>query len=74
MGKNLGLFGVSDAGSAKQWLQNHHDWIRAASHTAWGVFNFITFVYLLSLESFSRVPLCSPGEASFRGFFRNRPF
>ena len=39
MGKTLGLFGVPEAGSAKQWLGDHIDWIQAASHTAWGVFS-----------------------------------
>ncbi|KAH8893966.1 hypothetical protein GQ53DRAFT_644312 [Thozetella sp. PMI_491] len=37
MGKALGLFGVSEPGSAKRWLDHHHDWIRFASHTAWGI-------------------------------------
>lgn len=43
MGKTLGLFGVPEAGSAKQWLGDHIDWIQAASHTAWGVFSWVTF-------------------------------
>lgn len=36
MGHRMGLYGTVEAGSAKTWLDNHHSWIRAASHTAWG--------------------------------------
>lgn len=36
MGHRMGLYGAAEKGSAKTWLNNHHTWIRAASHTAWG--------------------------------------
>jgi len=43
MGKRMGLFGVSEAGSAQQWLDGHFDWTRAASQTAWGVFSWVSY-------------------------------
>ncbi|KAJ9129334.1 hypothetical protein NKR23_g12559, partial [Pleurostoma richardsiae] len=43
MGRRMGLFGVPAAGSAQQWLDDHTDWVKAASHTAWGVFCWVTF-------------------------------
>ena len=46
MGKNMGLFGVPESGSAQQWLDHHENWIRAASRTAWGVFNWVTYAML----------------------------
>lgn len=36
MGHRMGLYGAIEEESAKTWLDNHHNWIRAASHTAWG--------------------------------------
>jgi len=42
MGRRMGLFGVPAAGSAQQWLDDHTDWVKAASHTAWGVFCWVT--------------------------------
>lgn len=44
MGKSMGLFGVRKDASAQLWLNDDVDWIRAASHTAWGVFNWTTSV------------------------------
>jgi hypothetical protein len=39
MGTSMGLFGVDSVGSsARSWLDNYQDWIRAASQTAWGIF------------------------------------
>jgi hypothetical protein len=38
MGRRMGLYGATEESSAKHWLDNHHDWIRAASHTAWGAY------------------------------------
>jgi hypothetical protein len=39
MGSCMGLFGVaSGTSSARSWLNNYEDWIRAASQTAWGSF------------------------------------
>ena len=46
MGKDMGLFGVSEGDSAQQWLDHHTNWIRAASQTAWGVFNWVTYAML----------------------------
>jgi hypothetical protein len=46
IGKAMGLFGVySEAESANTWLVDQEDWRRAASYTAWGVFNFVTYVF-----------------------------
>ncbi|KAI1655065.1 hypothetical protein F4813DRAFT_382260 [Daldinia decipiens] len=40
MGKRMGLFGVgSENASALTWLDHHQDWLRAASHTSWGIFS-----------------------------------
>ncbi|KAI1393793.1 uncharacterized protein F4822DRAFT_25535 [Hypoxylon trugodes] len=40
MGKRMGLFGVgSENSSALAWLDHHQDWLRAACHTAWGIFS-----------------------------------
>ena len=50
MGKRMGLYGVSESGSAKQWLDDHVNWKKAASQTAWGVFNWVTYVLLVSLK------------------------
>ncbi|KAL1867156.1 hypothetical protein VTK73DRAFT_4318 [Phialemonium thermophilum] len=42
IGQRMGLFGVkSEADSATMWLDNHTDWIHAASQTAWGVFGWV---------------------------------
>jgi hypothetical protein len=48
IGKAMGLFGVcSEAESATAWLGDQEDWRRAASYTAWGVFNWVVYVYSL---------------------------
>jgi hypothetical protein len=45
MGERMGLFGVHlEAASASKWLDDHQDWVRAASHTAWGIFCWVTYV------------------------------
>jgi hypothetical protein len=44
MGHRMGLYGTVETGSAKTWLNNHHSWIRAASHTAWGGYCAATYV------------------------------
>jgi hypothetical protein len=51
MGQRMGLYGVSESESARGWLDNHHAWIRAASHTAWGAYNSAMYVH-------SRHPPC----------------
>ena len=51
MGKRMGIFGVSKDGSAQEWLDNHVNWIRAASQTAWGVFNWVTYVMVTSMQA-----------------------
>ena len=45
MGKAMGLFGVHGDMSATQWLGDHIDWTRAASQTAWGVFNLVRYEF-----------------------------
>jgi hypothetical protein len=42
IGRQMGLYGAVEQRSAKTWLDNHHAWIRAASHTAWGGYCAIT--------------------------------
>lgn len=43
LGRLMGLFDVrSEAESARTWLADHERWTRAASYTAWGVFNWIS--------------------------------
>lgn len=42
MGRRMGLYGATEDGSAKQWLDNHQEWIRSASHTAWGAYCAVT--------------------------------
>ncbi|KAK0377588.1 hypothetical protein CLIM01_05067 [Colletotrichum limetticola] len=47
LGKAMGLFNVqSEAESATVWLGGHTEWMRAASYTAWGVYNWVS-VYSL---------------------------
>ena len=46
LGKSMGLFGVPGSGSAQQWHDYRETWIRAASQTAWGVFNWVTYAML----------------------------
>lgn len=44
-GIRMGLFGVSsELGSASMWLGDLEDWSRAASYTAWGVYNWVSSV------------------------------
>lgn len=51
LGKLMGLFGVeSSAASANSWVDGHHDWNVAASYTAWGVFNWLSYVLLITSE------------------------
>lgn len=41
LGRLMGLFDVSSAQhSAAAWASRHEDWLRAASSTAWGAFNW----------------------------------
>ena len=40
MGQDLRLFGIAEP--ALDWLGHSHDWVRAAAHTAWGVYSFVT--------------------------------
>ncbi|KAJ1323561.1 transcriptional activator protein UGA3 [Microdochium nivale] len=41
LGRLMGLFDVSSAQhSAAAWASRHEDWLRAASSTAWGTFNW----------------------------------
>lgn len=42
IGCRMGLYGAVEETSAKTWLDDHHSWIRAASHTAWGGYCSIT--------------------------------
>jgi len=45
MGVDMGLFGVSsELESATVWLDDDEEWIRAASYTAWGVYNWVSSV------------------------------
>lgn len=45
VGRAMGLFGVQPGRpSANSWLDGYHDWRIAASYTAWGVFNWVSFV------------------------------
>lgn len=48
MSKRMGLYGATEEGCAKQWLDNHQEWIRAASHTSWGAYCAITYVLTVS--------------------------
>lgn len=42
MGKQMGLFSVASEGvSPISWLNNHPKWRKAASYTAWGVYNWV---------------------------------
>ncbi|KAB5531442.1 hypothetical protein GE09DRAFT_1252159 [Coniochaeta sp. 2T2.1] len=64
MGRRMGLYGAVEDGSAKTWLDNHHSWIRAASHTAWGGYCSATHHYLhYQTPVVERPPLLPiPGE------------
>nr|XP_036587345.1 C6 transcription factor [Colletotrichum truncatum]KAF6798287.1 C6 transcription factor [Colletotrichum truncatum] len=45
LGRLMGLFNVrTEEESARSWLEDHNDWIRAASYTSWGVFNWVSLV------------------------------
>lgn len=51
LGKRMGLFDVRlERESALLWLDDHEDWKRAASYTAWGIFNWVAFVSPLTLN------------------------
>lgn len=42
LGCRIGLFGVQKIDSARNWLDDHINWVRSASYTAWGTFCLIT--------------------------------
>lgn len=45
LGKLMGLFDVaSEETSAMSWAQQHPEWLRVASCTAWGTFNWMRYV------------------------------
>ena len=45
IGTSMGLFGVeTELESAATWLDSMEHWNRAASYTAWGVYNWVSFV------------------------------
>ncbi|KAK2753011.1 fungal specific transcription factor domain-containing protein [Colletotrichum kahawae] len=47
LGRSMGLFDVKEEKhSAIQWLRGHTVWTRAASCTAWGVFNWVSLLSL----------------------------
>ena len=47
IGQRMGLFDAGSRGaSAAWWLEGHDDWTKAASYTAWGVFNWAALVKL----------------------------
>jgi hypothetical protein len=47
IGKGMGLFNArSESQSANTWLDDDEDWRRATSYTAWGVFNWVVYVFL----------------------------
>ncbi|KAH8125656.1 hypothetical protein LI328DRAFT_151772 [Trichoderma asperelloides] len=47
IGTSMGLFGVvAEQKTASAWLGDHEDWIRAASYTAWGIFNWVSLIGL----------------------------
>jgi hypothetical protein len=46
IGTSMGLFGVvAEQETARTWLGDQEDWIRGASYTAWGVFNWVSSVF-----------------------------
>lgn len=49
MGHRMGLYGATEDGSARTWLDSHQTWIRAASHTGWGAYCSATYVIPCSL-------------------------
>uniref|UniRef100_L2FYY0 Fungal specific transcription factor domain-containing protein n=1 Tax=Colletotrichum fructicola (strain Nara gc5) TaxID=1213859 RepID=L2FYY0_COLFN len=51
LGRSMGLFDVKEEkDSAMQWLQGHDIWTRAASYTAWGVFNWVSLAVVFTLS------------------------
>ena len=42
MGKRLGLFDVGSRDLARRWSDSNAKWRRAASHTSWGIFCWVT--------------------------------
>ncbi|KAB5581235.1 hypothetical protein GE09DRAFT_949153 [Coniochaeta sp. 2T2.1] len=69
MGCRMGLYGAVEEKSAITWLDNHHSWIRAASHTAWGGYCSATH-YSLHYQTalLERPPfLPIPGEVGAKG-------
>ncbi|GKT83957.1 hypothetical protein Ct61P_01807 [Colletotrichum tofieldiae] len=43
LGSLMGLFNISSqAESANIWLNDSEDWVRSASYTAWGVYNWVS--------------------------------
>ncbi|KAI1376755.1 hypothetical protein F4677DRAFT_459573 [Hypoxylon crocopeplum] len=65
MGVRMGLWGVdSENESALSWLDHHQDWLRAACHTAWGVFSCACMRSLHLHQAEIEIPplLPMPGE------------
>ncbi|TEA10011.1 Nitrogen assimilation transcription factor nirA [Colletotrichum sidae] len=51
LGRAMGLFDANNAQeSAQSWLTGFEDWMRAASYTAWGVFNWTSSVLAPKLD------------------------
>ncbi|KXJ88036.1 hypothetical protein Micbo1qcDRAFT_197616 [Microdochium bolleyi] len=65
LGRLMGLFDVASAeGSAAAWAGRHDDWLRAASFTAWGTFNWtcVRSLHYHELDILTPPPLPMPWE------------
>ncbi|KAG6355116.1 hypothetical protein INS49_004197 [Diaporthe citri] len=71
-----GLLAVGKKHSARNWLDDHVDYVRAASHTAWGTFCRATVLGMNHQNAYIHIPswLPVPGTAIVRADGESEPF
>ncbi|KAK3933992.1 hypothetical protein QBC46DRAFT_325783 [Diplogelasinospora grovesii] len=68
VGVKMGLFGVPKEKSAEIWVDHVPEWIRATTHTAWGVFSWVTFRSLHFHRGQIESPPCLPRPGDRRSW------
>ncbi|KAH8747471.1 hypothetical protein F5883DRAFT_474402 [Diaporthe sp. PMI_573] len=71
-----GLLAVDKKESARNWLDDHVDYVKAASHTAWGTFCRATLLGMNYQTTYIRIPpwLPIPGTDIVRSDGESEPF
>ncbi|KAG8162117.1 hypothetical protein KVR01_007882 [Diaporthe batatas] len=71
-----GLLAVDKKASARNWLDDHIDYVKAASHTAWGTFCRATLLGMNYQTTYIRIPpwLPIPGTGIVRSDGETEPF